>query len=197
MSGYASLSAVFKNCRVWTETKLIGAWYTWVGFVGNIFTRSAVSSPFPFPWGTSHVSFFLAVQITQRRSSSHLPVGSGHCCHLSGDQVGGKGLGEYLCACVHPILVFITEPLPHKLCWVPHSETYILYFAENIFSVYLCIFCHDGRGAVTLLYRVGAWSGESSYFLKEVQQILFILAHPIHCSLLPVMPPGPFGNSVV
>lgn len=36
----------------------------------------------------------------------------------------------------------------------------------------------------------------TSYFLKEVQQILFILVHPFPCSILPVMPPGPFGNSV-
>lgn len=41
------------------------------------------------------------------------------------------------------------------------------------------IFCQDGRGAVTQLYGVGAWSGESSCFLKEAQQILFVLALPL------------------
>lgn len=53
-------------------------------------------------------------------------------------------------------------------------ETYILYVAENVsWDTYLL---PGWRGVVTQLFRVVAWSGESSYFLKEVNRSSFILA---------------------
>ena len=55
------------------------------------------------------------------------------------------------------------------------------------------IFCQDGRGAVTQLHGVGAWSGESSYFLKAAQQTLFILALPLFSTSSNAT--RPFGNS--
>ena len=97
---------------------------------GNSLTKDAVSSPFLGEPAMS-VSPWLFT------SPRDLLVRPGHCCRLSGDQVEGKGLGEYICAGVHPILVFIAVPLPHKLYWVSHLETYSLYVSENIFMYLL------------------------------------------------------------
>lgn len=150
----------------------------------------------PFPSGTSSVYFSWAVQITQRRASSHLPVGAGHCCHLSGDKWGrraGANISVYLST---QDQFSFQNPSPTG-CAESLIQRLRLYTLQRIyFSVYLCHVYQDGRGPVTQPCRVGlVWRPQ--LFLERN------LSDPHHLSsshlLFPPSShaPGPLGNSVV
>lgn len=77
-----------------------------------------------------------------------------------GNEMGRKGWGKYLRVHVFTQPQFSLQySLPHKLCWVPHAETYILY---NTFRE--CIFRYVSlpgwkRSNHSALWS-SAWSGE-------------------------------------
>lgn len=124
--------------RIWRwrgeKAKLIWVWYTWVGLIGNSFTWGAVNSPL---LGEPPVSVSLWLFRSPREA---LPItsleGLGIAAILFGNEMGRQGWGKYLRVHVVTQSQFSLQySLPHKLCWVPHAETYILY---NIFRE--CIF---------------------------------------------------------
>lgn len=84
--------------------------------------------------GNQQCHFHLAVQITQRRSSSPLSAGSGHCCHRSGNQVGKRaGVSFSACTCLPGPRVHYRTPSAIS-CAESLTQRNILYFPKKVSS---------------------------------------------------------------